>query len=406
MPNDSEIDVLLRRHANVASEMENSEHLDADELNAFAEGALPMAARSRYVSHLADCGDCRRAVTQLTAASGRVEPERVPASESITESWWQKLGALLAPPVLRYAAFAAVLIAVVGIGFAVWQKSHKAPAGLIAENKRSSNAEELEARQPQETTTRGAAASESPAIAKAFTQSTPAPFSDQKKSESSNDNPPSPPKPVDALARNDAPSVAAGQAAAPSNNAAAPSYAPPPSTESVRVESETREREQQTISDLHGPRRGESVDKYKTMDDRLRAGDVAKGRDEDRGRADAKQPVSKEEEARNEGGAARKRSEPRTATLLGANTEARQETPKSDKAGPPEEAETRSVGGRKFTRQGNSWVDVKLKSSMSIKTIARGTDDFQKLDSGLRSIAQQFSAPVVIVWKGKAYRIQ
>jgi hypothetical protein len=45
---------------------------------------------------------------------------------------------------------------------------------------------------------------------------------------------------------------------------------------------------------------------------------------------------------------------------------------------------------------------MKLKSSMSIKSVARGSEDFEKLDSGLRSIAQQFSGPVVVVWKGKA----
>jgi hypothetical protein len=106
-------------------------------------------------------------------------------------------------------------------------------------------------------------------------------------------------------------------------------------------------------------------------------------------------------------GAARKRAAERTATLAGrSNAGERQEEPKSDKAAPPEEADTRSVGGRKFKRQGNAWVDVKLKSSMSIITISRGSDDFEKLDSGLRSIAQQFSGPVVVVWKGKAYRIQ
>ena len=81
-PNGAEMDVLLRRFAKVASDVRTTDHLDADELNAFAEGALPAAARSRYVSHLADCDDCRRAVTELAAASGRIEEMAVPASPS------------------------------------------------------------------------------------------------------------------------------------------------------------------------------------------------------------------------------------------------------------------------------------------------------------------------------------
>jgi len=71
-----------------------------------------------------------------------------------------------------------------------------------------------------------------------------------------------------------------------------------------------------------------------------------------------------------------------------------------------EAPETRSVGGRKFVRQGNRWVDQKFKSSMSIKNVARGSDDFAELDSSLRSIAQQLAGELMIVWKGKAYLIR
>src|SRR5205823_7024856 len=69
---DPQIDVLLRRHAERAKSNAAIEHLDADELNAFAEGSLPVAARSRFVSHLADCDDCRRLVSQLAISAGAV----------------------------------------------------------------------------------------------------------------------------------------------------------------------------------------------------------------------------------------------------------------------------------------------------------------------------------------------
>jgi hypothetical protein len=79
----------------------------------------------------------------------------------------------------------------------------------------------------------------------------------------------------------------------------------------------------------------------------------------------------------------------------------------SDRAASEEKPpETRSAGGRKFRRQGNSWIDTKFKSSMTLKNISRGSSDFNDLDSGLRSIAQQLGGEVVVVWKGKAYAIR
>lgn len=404
-PNDSEIDVLLRRFAKVASGVKTTDHLDADEMNAFAEDALPAAARSRYVSHLADCDDCRRAVTELAAASGRVEKMAVPASQPpATESWWQKIGPLFAPTRLRYAAFAAVLVAVVGIGFAVWRKSHEPPSNLVAQSKQTDSQDARTMSQPEEPAANAVAPQQSPTIGKALTQTTP--VADQKQAESTAISPPPPPKPIDTLARNEpAPSSAAtGRAAEPSANPAAPSYAPAPTVETERVD--TRNRDQQNLGYLRGPQRADSNERNKALDDRSRGtGDFAKARDEDRARTGSDQPVAKEESK--DAAAARKRSESRTATLASRSpARERQEEPKSDKAAPPEEADTRTVGGREFKRQGNAWIDVKLRSSMSIKTISRGSEEFDKLDAGLRSISQQFSGPIVVVWKGKAYRIQ
>ena len=61
---DKEIDVLLRQTARsetvFANTDANSNHLDADEISAFAENALPEKARQNYVLHLADCNRCRK----------------------------------------------------------------------------------------------------------------------------------------------------------------------------------------------------------------------------------------------------------------------------------------------------------------------------------------------------------
>src|ERR1044072_7759515 len=77
---DREIDSLLRRRARGTAELRSwhdgagdgssSAHLDADELGAFAEGALPPSARLSAASHLADCERCRGVVVGLARGAG------------------------------------------------------------------------------------------------------------------------------------------------------------------------------------------------------------------------------------------------------------------------------------------------------------------------------------------------
>ena len=77
----NEMDLLLRalgrdasaRSAGASaaqSQQEIDAHLDADELNCFAEGIVSSAERARYNKHLADCDSCRRIVVGLVPAAG------------------------------------------------------------------------------------------------------------------------------------------------------------------------------------------------------------------------------------------------------------------------------------------------------------------------------------------------
>src|ERR1041385_2070438 len=116
--NDEQIDLLMRRYARGATRPAVTEHLDADEMNAFAEGALPPAARSRYVSHLADCDHCRQQIAQLSLGAGAVIRSEQPApAKPESRSVWQILAGIFALPVLRYAAFAVVLVIVAGVAY-------------------------------------------------------------------------------------------------------------------------------------------------------------------------------------------------------------------------------------------------------------------------------------------------
>src|SRR5688572_31258667 len=139
MLNDKDMDVLIGRYAKGAAQSSPVEHPDADELNAFAEGALPPAARQRYLSHFADCDDCRKLVSQLAVTTGAGVETRIPASAPVAEPWWKKLGAVFAIPTLRYASLAIVVLAIGGIAFLAWHQPVQRNAELVAQNQPQTN---------------------------------------------------------------------------------------------------------------------------------------------------------------------------------------------------------------------------------------------------------------------------
>ena len=66
---------------------------------------------------------------------------------------------------------------------------------------------------------------------------------------------------------------------------------------------------------------------------------------------------------------------------------------------------SRSVGGKTFNNIGGIWFDSAV-GKQKQRTVRRGTSEYQKLDAGLRSIADSLGGTVVILWGGKVYRIQ
>ena len=68
----------------------------------------------------------------------------------------------------------------------------------------------------------------------------------------------------------------------------------------------------------------------------------------------------------------------------------------------------RRVGGRQFRRQGGVWVDTAYNSSRQTTSVARGSEQYRALvadEPGIRTIADQLGGEVIVVWKGRAYRI-
>jgi hypothetical protein len=417
MPNDTQMDVLMRRFAKGARKATvRAEHLDADELNAFAEGSLPAATRANYVSHLADCDDCRTIASQLVVASGAPLIAELPATESVAgPSWWQRFSAFLSPAALRYAASALVLIAVVGVTYVVWRRNlQDRNSSLIARNEPAQTQVTAQS-SPSEFASPVVTSEPAAGEATKNVQPTPSSNLDKKGYESPVFETPPAPKPAKDGVEAEAPATLADRAMKAPRAGASPSYAPPPPGE-YRVDTRPREQQaqvaqaqvqqQQNIGNVHGgPRRNETVERYKVLKDREGTADVARARDEDRSSRQASQPASTENKkeqlpinSRELGG---------LSTLGGPRKEAAKTAPgKSDRTEESEPAEPISVGGRKFRRVGNVWVDLKFKSSMTVITVNRGSDTFAGLDSKIRSIAQQLSGEVLVVWKGKAYRIR
>ena len=402
--NDTQIDFLIRRYASESGVSARSEHLDADELNAFAEGKLPIAARSRYVSHLADCRDCRRLATQLSLSAGAVSKVDVAASEEIPQSWWRRLNIFLAPPAIRYAAFAMVVLIAAGIAFVTFRRPNPPANDLVAESGAPETS--VSALKPSN-------ASASPVNQVAKSAATPLAGNSQQSSSSNLDqkgyqpnneiaSSPPPPKPTAETSEvTKAAGLAERKATSPLEQT--PSYAPPPPAETERAQNTARAQQSLSRTAPSGIEKDDTYNKYKVLD-RSRSGETAKDREEDRVRASRNAPASKED---NRDEQAKNSRRDRNANTSAGAVDLRMETNSTPPPAKSEESsQVRAVGGRKFKRQGGVWIDVKYKSSMSLHDVPRGSEAFGALDSGLRSIAQQLSGEVVVVWKGKAFRIR
>src|SRR5262249_37621896 len=209
-----------------------------------------------------------------------------------------------------------------------------------------------------------------------------------------------------------------------------PSYAPVPPGDAPSLAAGQKQQQQETFRNqqsvgagISGPRvqqkietTGASpVDKLAAQDRERDVANDAGRLDETRKAAEGQSTASNQPSNGRRGLNEKAKGPMRNAevnTVNQAASEARAEPPKTvsggaDKHANSDEApQTRAAGGRKFRRQGNAWVDQKFKSSMSLKSVSRGSEEFAALDSGLRSIAQQLGGEVIVVWKGKAYLIK
>jgi hypothetical protein len=422
-PDNTEIDRLLRRHlrpgGGAARAIESAgAHMDADEMNAYAEGALPEGARARYFAHLADCDSCRKLVTELTlaataSAEGR-ESAVAAATAAPSKSWRERLAAIFSPPVLRYAVPALALFAVVAVALVAMRANrdaaHVARSEQSAPNTGSgvvANANETSVAQ----TETNSAGVENHAAANTDATTV---FKDQTGTQ--------PPAvdatPVPPLVAQNTPvekdGLPARQADRPEQNVAQSDVAKATSREDQAPTGAGRAQEEEAATTPAPPN-------TKTEEPVLAAPsatDEASMRDKE-GQREAKAAGKDDRDDAPAGGAAANATQPGKGTgELGkvASTSAAPRTRViARKSGPADSeparsergVETRNAGGHSFQRQGDAWVDTAYNSSRPTTNVHRGSEQYRTLvadEPGLRDIVEQLGGKVIVVWKGRAYR--
>lgn len=365
-----------------------SNHLDADELSSFAEGVMPARARARYIAHIADCGSCRSTVIGLTQASGAsIPPERF--QQQTGSSIWLTIVGLFSLPVLRYGFPALVLTAVIIISFfALREQRHP---DLVAQVDNPSSAAPVPVNQSQ---------SEQPVGQSNSPESrTGTPRGNEfqtgldsgrerklAKGERTFDDRAAP------GAEPDAPTGTASNTTAPTKQGYAaggvgsvlalePKAAPPPPASKPAL----------SAADKSGTLQKEQVSKREV------------------------QPLPYEEEKNQPREERGRNGSSRTSAPLASTRRAegiatdRVDTQTKSKKDSDDEVETRTIAGRRFRRQGNAWVDIAYDSTRGATTVSRGSERFRALiadEPGIRTIAEKLNGVVIVVWSGRAYRIQ
>ena len=376
---DKEIDVLLRQarkgEAVFTATTPQSAHLDADEISAFAENALPEKAKQIYTAHLADCDSCRKSLSNLILLNPENAAEIVRSTEKIVSApptipWYRKIFAL---PNLAYTLGALVVLFGGFIGFMVLQNLNNSQTSEVA--KISEKAVE---QMPSESVAATPELSSSVNANMAVNSNTAAIYS----SNSMMSNAP----------------MNSNMSVAPKNPA--PSLSEPKKDESRSESDLARVNKEGNNFSADGAAENQANQDF--------VEGLTAGRRNQRIQDDPRNSTPQLSANPNLPANNRQISElpanGRRSAELQTSPAAKPESKKAKTSDAIEEAAT-TIGGKTFNRRNNVWYDAGYNQQSTIN-ITRGTEKYKKLDKGLRSIVENLGGTVVIVWKNKAYRIQ
>lgn len=430
---DRQMDSLLRgTRGGGAGRARASEHLTPDELNAYAENALPSHARAHYAAHLADCTDCRRVVTALALAA---QPE--PALEEKASlaaaaagahaagaGWLSRLAAFFSPRVLAYAA-PVLAVAIVGALAVVvlrgrgeregnsTQQVAQQPAASDVKRPESIVAEPQPA-SPQANTTAAPGAgggpanlSVAPGVGAGVGHAGPAPAADEttatpadaprelKQAEAA---PAQQPKDFTTDGVSETAVVTMPKAGPPQKAA----NEPPPATAAAPAPIARDELAKEDDATARAPKT-EVESAKRAGEDQRQLNDRA-DLDENRTAARAR-PARRGSGGEADRGRANERNVAGLSTLSKRKGEDREE----QNAPPPASSASRYAAGHEFRRRGDEWVDVDYRPSMATSNYRRGSESFRALVDDhpiIGRIAAEIPGPFVFVIGDRAYRIQ
>lgn len=342
-------------------------HFDAEEISAFAENAVPDAARQHYISHFADCGRCRGILADVIAMNAEAAPATAaaavaaPVAAEAVEPWYRRL---FRAPNLAFAMGALVLVFGGLIGYTVLQNAGGGAASIAqVEDSPATGSGPMA---PDDTyysaNTANAAVNANRAATVANTAGnvyliTPTPPGGGGGGGTTN-----------SAGRADGYSLDSERDLARSEpSAAAPAPAPPPAITMAEAPKEENKDDAKLAEKPAVAAEQQRQVQTQAMPPAANSGPV-------------QSPPGR---STNDAALAKKRS-----TVPGAAP-----------------IPVREVGGKTFERREGVWYDREY-SGQQTTNVRRGTEDYRKLDSGLRSITDNINGTVVVVWKAKAYRIQ
>lgn len=395
---DKEMDTLLRQTARgeAAFAAENSkfktqnsklEHLDADEISAFAENALPVKMRVRATEHLADCARCRKILSSLISLDAEAQSETIHAGGGSTVvaapalPWHKRLFAF---PQMSYAVGALALVFAAIVGFVVLQSRETAQNSSVAR---------IEETAERPLNGKGASSDGETVSSETYSSNASSLNMATTNSNMATGN--------TATTANDPPARLAN------SNASA---AQPQKTPEAERDAKSAPPVSKPVSAPAAPQTTDAVQAPPASENRFQT-DADAPREAERSRSETQNNSALNQQNITPDSRSVQHRSIQNLPLAGRST---REMQTQDSAAAPKRkaearsdqaAETRVAGGKTFRRADGVWYDANYRNQPTTN-VRRGTDEYKKLDSRLRSIGDSLSGVVVVVFNGKAYRIQ
>lgn len=397
---DKEIDAMLRDLAkgDTFAQVLPASHLDADEISAFAENALPKMARVRVTEHLADCSKCRKMLANTIFLNSAEESETIHeeirtviAAPAIP--WYKSLFAF---PNLAYTMGAMALLLVGMVGFLMLQNSNNSNS-MVAQSDKSTSEK---ASGPNLGSSEGDAYGTQPYSANS-TANAPAAMATPALTAANSANAVASNKTV---SKDSAPTTANSNASSPKatdSEITSKSGIADDVTEAKKDSSNEPPKpvptpaKEEAVTEKGGERAEVNSRQVQDLSVQSRNNQVMMPDGQNRSNVPTTSPTTSA--GASQDSAERERSAPAKPNKKMAD--------RDDAGAKNKSAETRKIGSKSFRNVNGVWTDTSFTGGAT-QNVKRNSDEFKKLDSGLQNTANSLGGTVIIVWGGKNYKIQ